>query len=385
MRIECRYGLTPTFYPGRIDSIAEHGSYDVVYDDGDREVNVSRRRLRVADQRQRLDLQPGDSVDARADDGKVRPGSISAKRTDVCTIDGEDVATTLYEVAFADGDVSEHLERHFIFGDFHDGPTPRATPAPTPGPTPVPTPRPTSDPASSAIDATPRLAVGTPVTARFRGSPSMYPGKISCVNEDGTYDVAYDDGGAEAAVVSSFIEATLAADAAEAEATEAGESFRAGDAVEADFRGQGRFYAGKNSAARADGSYDVAYEDGDAEAGVAPASVRRRSATEAPVQTTGDGVTLAGFADAKRSTPIVQRTATTPQRPAPAFAVGDLVDAGYPSPRPSARPLHHKKIYRAGTAAQQKLTPAPSSRCTRTRPTTCSTRTGSAKQASPRR
>ena len=52
----------------------------------------------------------------------MRPGCISGKRTDVCTIDGEDVATTLYEVAFEDGNVGEHLERHFIFGDFHDGP-----------------------------------------------------------------------------------------------------------------------------------------------------------------------------------------------------------------------------------------------------------------------
>ena len=103
-----------------------------------------------------------DAVDTRADDGKVRPGCISGKRTDVCTIDGEDVATTLYEVAFEDGNVGEHLERHFIFGDFHDGPTPSSGP---------------------------RLDVGTPVTARFRGGPQRYPGKIAAVNDDGTYDV----------------------------------------------------------------------------------------------------------------------------------------------------------------------------------------------------
>ena len=74
MRIECRFGLTPTFYPGRVDAIAEDGTYEIVYDDGDREVDVTRRRLRLPDQRQRLELQPGDAVDARADDGKVRPG-----------------------------------------------------------------------------------------------------------------------------------------------------------------------------------------------------------------------------------------------------------------------------------------------------------------------
>ena len=95
MRIECRFGLTPTFYPGRVEAIAEDGTYEIVYDDGDREVDVTRRRLRLPDQRQRLELQPGDAVDARADDGKVRPGCISGKRTDVCTIDGEDVPFAL--------------------------------------------------------------------------------------------------------------------------------------------------------------------------------------------------------------------------------------------------------------------------------------------------
>ena len=53
--------------------------------------------------------------------------------------------------------------------------------------------------------------------------------------------------------------------------------FREGDAVEADYHRHGRYYAGKITSVREDGSYDVLYDDGDAEACVAPESVRRRS------------------------------------------------------------------------------------------------------------
>ena len=99
-------------------------------------------------------------------------------------------------------------------------------------------------------------------------------------------------------MAAAFVEATLAAD----DALAAEGAFREGDAVEADFRGRGRYYAGKITSVREDGSYDVLYDDGDAEACVAPESVRRRS-----------------------EEPEVAR----PETGEPAFSVGDAVDARY--------------------------------------------------------
>ena len=78
--------------------------------------------------------------------------------------------------------------------------------------------------------------------------------------------------------------------------------FREGDAVEADYHRHGHYYAGKITSVREDGSYDVLYDDGDAEACVAPESVRRRS--EEP-------------------------EAARPETGEPAFSVGDAVDARY--------------------------------------------------------
>jgi hypothetical protein len=73
--------------------------------------------------------------------------------------------------------------------------------------------------------------------------------------------------------------------------------FREGDAVEADFRGRGRYYAGKITSVREDG-YDVLYVDGDARGfreRRRPESVRRRSEEpEAARPETGEPVFRVG-------------------------------------------------------------------------------------------
>ena len=73
-------------------------------------------------------------------------------------------------------------------------------------------------------------------------------------------------------MAAAFVEATLAADDALplrfiARATPSRRIIR----------GRGRYYAGKITSVREEESYDILYEDGDAEACVAPESVRRRS------------------------------------------------------------------------------------------------------------
>ena len=78
------------------------------------------------------------------------------------------------------------------------------------------------------------------------------------------------------------------------------DGFREGDAVEADFRGRGRYYAGKITSVREDGFYDVLYVDGDARGfreRRRPESVRRRSEEpEAARPETGEPVFRVGDA-----------------------------------------------------------------------------------------
>ncbi len=54
------------------------------------------------------------------------------------------------------------------------------------------------------------------------------------------------------------------------------DGFREGDRVEADFRGRGKFYPGEISRDRGDGTYDIAYDDGDREARVAKRLIRSK-------------------------------------------------------------------------------------------------------------
>lgn len=120
----------------------------------------------------------------------------------------------------------------------------------------------------------------------------MYPGKIAKANSGNTYDIAYDDGDSEKAAKREHIfvadsdsaPAAALAPAAAAPAppspvsvvpTEAAQELASssggaevGTAVTVNYRKSGNWYPGKISVARANGTYDIAYDDGDSERAV---------------------------------------------------------------------------------------------------------------------
>jgi len=57
-----------------------------------------------------------------------------------------------------------------------------------------------------------------------------------------------------------------------------------GDKVEARYRGRGRWYPGKIVRDRGDGTYDVNYDDGEAETRVASDMIRAKDAMSSPVK-----------------------------------------------------------------------------------------------------
>ena len=104
--------------------------------------------------------------------------------------------------------------------------------------------------------------VGDKVDARFRGWRTFYPGRIDKVHSTHLYDVAYDDGYTETDVSSKFIRPRLEAAKAPQVVTF---EFSPGDRVAARYQGGRKRYAATVVAQRNDGTYDVAYDDGDAE------------------------------------------------------------------------------------------------------------------------
>jgi hypothetical protein len=92
------------------------------------------------------------------------------------------------------------------------------------------------------------------VESRFGGKAKYYGATIGKANDDGTYEVKYDDGDVETAVAREMI-CTYA---------RAGE-FSAGEKIEARFGGKNKFYGGRIVKDNGDGTYEVHYDDGDVE------------------------------------------------------------------------------------------------------------------------
>merc|ERR1719171_1093331 len=87
-------------------------------------------------------------------------------------------------------------------------------------------------------------------------------------NRDGTYDISYDDGDREMGVREADIEAQDGGGGG------GGGKLREGDKVEARYRGKSRYYPGKISRDRGDGTYDIDYDDGERESRVSEELIR---------------------------------------------------------------------------------------------------------------
>ena len=92
--------------------------------------------------------------------------------------------------------------------------------------------------------------VGDKVEARYRGRSKYYPGKISRVHSDGTFDIDYDDGEQETRVLEEYVKKTKVGFREDDD-----DDYREGEKVEAMYRGRSKWYPGKISRDRRDGTY----------------------------------------------------------------------------------------------------------------------------------
>ena len=106
------------------------------------------------------------------------------------------------------------------------------------------------------------LKVGDKVNAKYKGGGKWFAGKIKQIRADGSYDIEYDDGEVEYAVVADLVCAVA-------------RRIEEGSKVEANFRGKGKFFPGRVKRDRGDGTYDIDYNDGEQEIRV-PADMIRR-------------------------------------------------------------------------------------------------------------
>ena len=99
----------------------------------------------------------------------------------------------------------------------------------------------------------------------YRGRGRWYPGVIGRERANGTFDIHYDDGEKELGVDRDLIRLR---DAPSSPSRSGGGRLEEGAKVEGNYRGRGRWYPGVIGRERANGTFDIHYDDGEKELGV---------------------------------------------------------------------------------------------------------------------
>eukprot|EP00937_MAST-01D_sp_MAST-1D-sp2_P002965 g2965.t1 len=101
-----------------------------------------------------------------------------------------------------------------------------------------------------------RCEIGARVNARYGGGVSAFAGEIAMIHDDGTLDIAYDDGDSEQHVARALVAPW--------------KPLHKGDTVRARYGGGKVAFPGCIVRVHENGKFDIAYDDGDAEGGVSP-------------------------------------------------------------------------------------------------------------------
>ena len=252
-KVEANYRGRGKFYPGKITRVRANGTFDVDYDDGEKELGLTEDLIRLRDggvssSSSRAKLEEGAKVEANyRGRGKWYPGKIVRDRFD-----------GTFDVDYEDGEKETRVAEDLI--------------------------RLRDSPSSSSRS---RFEEGAKVEANYRGRGKFYPGKIYRTHSDGSYDIDYDDGEKETRVSEDLIR-LVAPRAASRDRTPSPKpsyrqrdpEFSRGDKIEAKPRGSTRWVAGTVARAHSNGSYDIDFVDGERESGVDGDHVRRRDDRE---------------------------------------------------------------------------------------------------------
>eukprot|EP00940_MAST-03C_sp_MAST-3C-sp2_P002666 g2666.t1 len=279
--IEARYKGRRSWRPGHVSRVHTNGTFDIVYSSSGRvERRVRRRDVRErrrSSERGAEDFEKGDSVE-------VRGTGRGANTRWLCGIVIRVRDRGMYDVRLEDGDERKHVnarssmrfvrfdvgekvrarfewESRWSHGEVirthdgdgtydvkydDDGRIERRVEARRMRPF-----------RRRRVDA---FQKGAAVEARYQGRQEWSKARIQTVNEDGTFDLKFEDGSEEFGVVSDLIRKRLVK----------------GAAVMAQYGGKKRWFPGKIVRARENGTFDVLYADGERETHVDPEFIRPR-------------------------------------------------------------------------------------------------------------
>ncbi|OQR91373.1 hypothetical protein ACHHYP_04747, partial [Achlya hypogyna] len=231
-KVEAKY-KGRTFYPGKIAKVHSNGTYDIDYDDGEKETKVDRELIRVT----ATTFKVGAAIDARVNgSSKYRPGQVRKGHTD-----------GTYDVELLDGEVVKRVAADCL--------------------------REREDGSGGSDDGVSSWAVGDRVVARIDGAKTALPGRVTKVLSNGTYDVALDNGTRATRVPARRLAPAPAA-------------FHTGDAVAVHV--QGKSVKGTVSRVHGDGRCDVRLASGDTKRKVDAEALEKASAASSSASSDDD-------------------------------------------------------------------------------------------------
>jgi hypothetical protein len=169
--VECNYKGQGTWLKGEISSVGtDNVTYDIKYNDGDEEKNVSENQIRVPEVKEvQINLKEGDVVECNyKGQGKWYSGIIASVREN-----------GTYHIQYDDGDSAINVEASLI--------------------------RLKEAVADEVVNTNISLISGDKCEANYKGRGKWFPGKILRVSDDGTFDIQYDDGESETNVKGNLI------------------------------------------------------------------------------------------------------------------------------------------------------------------------------------
>ncbi|KAH8060043.1 tudor domain-containing protein [Aureococcus anophagefferens] len=264
-KVEARYRGKSKYYAGVIAKDNGDGTYDIDYDDGEKESKVAEALIKAS----------APAPAATGTGGALRWARRSrryrGKSKYYAGVIAKDNGDGTYDIDYDDGEKETKVAEALIKAS-------AAAPAPAAG-------------KGGAF------AVGAKVEAKYRGKSKYYAGVIATDNGDGTYNIDYDDGEKETKVAEALIKASAAAPAPAAPGT--GGAFAVGAEVEARYRGKSKYYAGVIAVDNGDGTYNIDYDDGEKETKVAEALIKASAAAPAPAAGKGGAFPVGAKVEAK--------------------------------------------------------------------------------------
>jgi len=223
--VEAKYKGISQVYPGKITRCHVNDTYDILYGTGEREFRVERENIYVSKYKRKCPLSKGINVSGCSPRKEITYGIVMGSKS---------------------GNVGRKQAE---------------------------------------------FPSGTRVEARYRGKKRYYAGKITHVySKDGTYDIHYEDGDSEKHVPKNLIRiiedrTTSSGHIIRRRSTEKRDSkgkdkieetqghmvnrehlkLCVGARVNAKYKGKSKFYPGKVTCCRSDGTYDILYDDGECE------------------------------------------------------------------------------------------------------------------------